>query len=70
MAKKTKVCGCSTVESMNAENMIRDMINIIHVRKGEEVEGVTTKIEPKTAKELVTKLKKLAEKVGKICVCN
>ncbi|HLC89231.1 MAG TPA: hypothetical protein VJG49_04290 [Candidatus Nanoarchaeia archaeon] len=69
MAKKINVCGCSTAESMNAENMIRDLINIIHVRKGEEVESVTTKIEPKTAKELVAKLEKLAEKVGEISAC-
>ncbi len=49
------------------EDEIRDLINLISVWKGEEVQDVTTRIEPKTAKVLVSKLSKLARDVGEYC---
>ncbi|PIZ51212.1 hypothetical protein COY27_04265 [Candidatus Woesearchaeota archaeon CG_4_10_14_0_2_um_filter_33_13] len=64
-----KVCGCSKKVSTATEDQIRDLINLIMVYKSEEVLGVSTRIEPKTAKELVKKLEELAKSVGKICVC-
>ena len=46
------------------ENMIRDLINLIEVKKSEEVEGATQKIEDATATELQEKLRAIAEKLG------
>lgn len=60
-------CQCSLTETCSAENEIRDLINLINVYKKEEAEGATTKIEPKTARELVAKLEKLAKKISEIC---
>jgi len=67
---KTKSCGCSVQSSKSAEDMIRDIINMISVMKKDEVEDVTTRIEPKAAKELTAMLEKLAKKVGDVCSCN
>lgn len=47
-----------------AENLIRDLVNTINVMKEEEVEGVTTKISPEAAEQLVGKLEELAKKIG------
>jgi hypothetical protein len=57
-------CCCSGEETKSAEDMIRDLINLIAVYKEEELEGVTTKIEPNTAEILSAKLKEIAEKMG------
>jgi len=63
-------CACGIEETRNAEDMIRDLVNLINVYKEEEMQDVTTKIEPNTAAELVAKLEELAKKVGEICVCK
>lgn len=54
------------METKEVEDMIRDLVNIINVRKEEEVEGATQKIEDDTAVELVKKLEKIAKAVGQI----
>ncbi|MBI2112021.1 hypothetical protein HYT52_00595 [Candidatus Woesearchaeota archaeon] len=54
-------CGC---ETKFAEDKIRDLITWVAVKKKEEVEGVSTCIEPKTAKELVKMLEGLAKEVS------
>ncbi|MBW2963440.1 hypothetical protein KY306_01540 [Candidatus Woesearchaeota archaeon] len=54
------------MEIKDVEDMIRDLINIINVRKEEEVEGATQKIEDATATELVEKLEAIAQAVGQI----
>ncbi|MBU0457004.1 MAG: hypothetical protein ABH824_02265 [Nanoarchaeota archaeon] len=59
--------GCCSCDCHGPEDKIRDLINLINVYKEEEKEGVTTKIDPKTAKELVKELEKLAVIVGNIC---
>lgn len=46
------------------ENMIRDLINFVEVKKSEEVEGATQRIEDDTAKEIQDKLRAIAEKLG------
>ena len=51
----------------SAEDMIRDVINLISVKKAEEKEGTSTCINPETADELTAKLEELAKKVGGIC---
>ena len=48
----------------SAEDMIRDIINYINVKKLEEVEGATHKIEPDTAEELIKMLEELAKKIA------
>ncbi len=63
-------CGCSIGESKKTEDLVRDLINIVNVRKAEEADDVVTRIEPATAKELVAKLKEIAKQAGKICVCR
>ncbi len=65
-----KVCGCSIKESKNAEDLIRDLINLISIYKKEEMQDVTTRIEPATAKELVKELEKIAKKIGDVCQCK
>lgn len=73
MAKKMAKgcsCSCSVKESMTTEDKIRELINLINVYKDEEMEDVTTRIDPATAKELVKKLEEIANEVGNICVCN
>ncbi len=68
MAKKMSGCSCCSVSgSRSAEDLIRDLVNLINVYKNEEMEDVTTRIDPATAKELVKKLEELAKKVGDIC---
>ncbi|MEW5896684.1 MAG: hypothetical protein AB1668_03265 [Nanoarchaeota archaeon] len=64
---KAVVCCCSVSP---AENKVRDIINLMNVYKSEEVEGVSTKIEPDTAEELVAELEELAELIGQACVCK
>ena len=58
---------CSEEGTKSAEDSIRDVVNLINVYKEEEKEGVTTRIDPATADELVAKLEELAKKVGGIC---
>jgi hypothetical protein len=53
--------------SKSAEDMVRDLVNMVNVMKEEEVEGVTTKVQPEAADELVAKLEELAKKVAEIC---
>lgn len=67
MAKKMIGKACSPGMTKTTEDSIRDLINWIHVMKEEEMQDVTTRIEPKTAKELVRKLEGLARRVGSIC---
>ena len=45
-------CGCSTDCTKSAEDMIRDLINLIAVYKEEEMQDVTTRIEVNTAEIL------------------
>jgi hypothetical protein len=45
-------------------NMIRDLINFVEVKKSEELEGATQRIEDDTAKEIQDKLRAIAEKLG------
>ena len=54
------------MDTKGVEDMIRDLINIINVRKEEEVQGATQKIEDETAAELVEKLQAIAEAIGKL----
>lgn len=58
---------CSPEATKGAEDLIRDLINLISVKKEEEVEGVSTRIEPATADELIAKLEELAKAVGNVC---
>ena len=60
-------CSCSTEMSKSAEDMIRDLINLIAVYKKEEMQDVTTRIEVNTAEILSAKLEEIAKKVGEIC---
>lgn len=63
-----KECGCCSPEATkSAEDMVRDLVNMVNVMKEEEMEGVTTKIQPEAADELVAKLEELAKKVAEIC---
>lgn len=64
---KSHNCSCSSAGTKLAEDMVRDLINLISVYKEEEKEGVSTRIDPETAEELVKKLEKIAKKVGEIC---
>ncbi|MBI2666736.1 hypothetical protein HYX13_03940 [Candidatus Woesearchaeota archaeon] len=50
----------------DVENKIRDLVNWIAVKQLEEVQDVTSKIEPQTAKELSEKLSALAVLVGNL----
>ncbi|MCK4590051.1 MAG: hypothetical protein KAT77_06405 [Nanoarchaeota archaeon] len=54
------------METKEVEDMIRDLINLINVKKEEEVEGATQKIEDATATELVEKLQAIAQAIGQI----
>ena len=63
-------CCCSNEGSKSAEDMVRDLINLVAVYKEEEKESVTTRIDSDTAEILTAKLKELAEKVGEICKCE
>ncbi|MBT4805467.1 hypothetical protein HON71_04815 [Candidatus Woesearchaeota archaeon] len=58
---------CSTDCTKSAEDMIRDLINLIAVYKEEEMQDVTTRIEVNTAEILSAKLEEIAKKVGEIC---
>ena len=60
-------CCCSNEESKSAEDMIRDLINLIAVYKEEELEGVTTRVDSDTAEILTAKLNEIAKKVGNVC---
>jgi hypothetical protein len=60
-------CGCSTDCTKSAEDLIRDLINLIQVYKEEEMQDVTTRIEANTAEILTAKLEEIAKKVGEIC---
>lgn len=56
---------CMHTEALKeVENMIRDLINFVEVKKGEEVEGATQRIEDDTATQLQDKLRAIAEKLG------
>ena len=56
-SKKSKVNGAS----LRATELLRDLINLIAVYKEEELQDVTTRIDPDTADELVKKLEQLAK---------
>ena len=58
---------CSPEATKSAEDLIRDLVNMISVMKEEEKEGVTTRVDPEAANELTAKLEELAKKVGEIC---
>ncbi len=58
---------CSPEATKSAEDMVRDLVNMVNVMKEEEVEGVTTRVQPEAADELVAKLEELAKKVSEIC---
>ena len=60
-------CGYSTDCTKSAEDMIRDLVNLIAVYKEEEMQDVTTRIEVNTAEILSAKLEEIAQKVGEIC---
>lgn len=49
-----------------AENMIRDIINMVNVMKEEEVLGTSTKIQAGAAEQIVGKLEELAKLVGEV----
>jgi len=67
-APECAACGSECSEkTKSAEDLIRDLVNLINVYKGEEKEGTTTKIDPETADELVAKLEEVAKAVGGIC---
>ena len=68
--EEEKTCDCSIAGSKSAEDLIRDLINWVNVKKAEEFQDVTTLIDPATAEELVAKLNLLAQKVGEICKCD
>ena len=56
---------CMHTEALKeVENMIRDLINLIEVKKGEELEGATQKVEDATATEIQEKLRAIAAKLG------
>lgn len=76
MARKGKIkkevsveeCRCCSLEgTKSAEDMVRDILNFVNVKKEEEVEGATHRIEEDTAAELVEKLEELAKKIAEIC---
>ena len=50
----------------DVENQIRELVNWAAVKKQEEVQDVTTRIEPQTAEELTAKLSALAVVVAKL----
>ena len=49
---------------VEAENMIRDLINYVEVLNKEEVEGGVKKIEDDAAAELTEKLRQIAQKIA------
>jgi len=53
-------------EIKEVEGMIRDIINLVNVKKEEEIQGATQKIEDETAKMLDEKLSALAKKIGEL----
>ena len=56
---------CMHTEALKeVENMIRDLINFVEVKKQEELEGATQRIEDDTATQLQDKLRAIAEKLG------
>ena len=60
-------CCCSNEDSKTAEDLVRDLINLVAVYKEEEKEGVTTRIDSDTAEILTAKLKEIAKKIGDVC---
>ena len=53
-------CGCCSKEgSKGAEDLVRDLINLVAVYKEEEREGVTTRMDSDTAEILIAKLKEI-----------
>ncbi|MFH1682811.1 MAG: hypothetical protein ABIA37_03360 [Candidatus Woesearchaeota archaeon] len=64
---ETCECCCSTEETKSAEDMIKDIVTFVNVKKGEAVEGATNRIEADTATELLAMLEEVAKKVGDIC---
>ena len=65
MPNSKKVVKVDMNSIKKAENQIRDLINIIKVYNGEEIEsGEGKKIEDDTAEELSDKLRDLAATIG------
>ncbi|MEK6940061.1 MAG: hypothetical protein AABX31_05005 [Nanoarchaeota archaeon] len=56
-SKKTKKNG----STLKATELLRDVMNLIAVYKKEEMQDVTTRIDPDTADELAKKLEQLAK---------
>jgi len=52
---------CSTEATKTAEDQVRDLINLINVKKSEDA------INAEAAAELVAKLEELAKAVGNVC---
>ncbi len=46
---------------LKATELLREVINLIAVYKKEEMQDVTTRIDPETADELIKKLEQLAK---------
>ena len=71
MEKNEENCECCCGEEVvSAEDMIRDIINFIHVKKNEELPGATHMIEAQTAEELTSMLEDLAIALGEVCSCD
>ena len=58
---KSKVKKKRNGSTVKAAELLRDLINLIAVYKKEEMQDVTTRIDPDTADELVKKLEQLAK---------
>ena len=56
-SKKAKTNG----GTLKAAELLRDVLNLIAVYKEEEMQDVTTRIDPDTADELVKKLEQVAK---------
>ena len=66
MGEKCGSC-CSPEDSKGAEELVKDLINLIEVYKKEGKEDVLTRIDKETAEELIEKLEELAVKIGGVC---
>lgn len=58
--KQSKVKG-KNGSILKATELLREVINLIAVYKKEEMQDVTTRIDPETADELIKKLEQLAK---------
>ena len=58
---KSKIKKKRNGSTVKATELLRDLINLIAVYKKEEMQDVTTRIDPDTADELAKKLEQLAK---------